>query len=173
MNRSSQPPVVRAMRDDDIPAVLAIQAECYATHLNEREAVVRRRLAAAPDTAWIGVCAGEPIAYLVAYRSQLGKITRLGNDFEQSIERDCLYLHDLAVSRRARGQGAASTLAHAARRFAENARLPHLALVSVQESRSFWEALGYRACEKLTQDQRCALASYQTPSHYMIRRLGA
>ena len=96
---------LRAMQERDIPAVLAIQEESYAAEVLEGEAVIRSRLAAFPQLAWVaedddGVC-----AYLFAYHSRLGKVTPLDGEFCTDGEADCLYLHDLAVAGRAAGRG--------------------------------------------------------------------
>lgn len=164
-------PAPRLMQANDVPAVLAIQAECYAPHLNESEAVIRHRLDTTPDTAWVLAVAGEVAAYLVGYRSQLGKITPLGRRFENPPVPDCLYLHDLAVSRRLRGTGIAATLVQKTHDFARAECLDHLALVSVQGSRRFWERLGYRSPETLSPEQTEALESYKTPCQYMVFQL--
>jgi len=41
------------MQERDIPAVLAIQEESYAAAVLEDEAVIRSRLAACPELAWV------------------------------------------------------------------------------------------------------------------------
>lgn len=164
-------PAPRLMQAHDVPAVLAIQAECYAPHLNESEAVIRHRLDATPDTAWVYTVAGEVAAYLVAYRSQLGKVTPLGGQFEIPPVPDCLYLHDLAVSRRLRGTGVAATLVQRTHDFAHAQRLKYSALVSVHSSRRFWERLGYRSPEALAPEQIRTLESYKTPCRYMVFRV--
>ena len=162
---------LRAMQARDIPAVMTIQEESYAAELLESEAVICNRLAACPQLAWVaeddeGVC-----AYLFAYRSRVGKVTPLDGEFQQHAEADCLYLHDLAVSRRANGRGIGPALV---RRNLEQARLQQLrysALVSVQQSEAFWSRLGYAAHRELEPPQACNLASYQIPAVYMVRAL--
>src|SRR4051812_37696776 len=98
------------MTQEDIPAVLALQAACYGSGMNGSEGVFRSRLAVAPDSAWLARDAQGLLAYLVTYRSRLGRLTLLGDDFAPAAMPDCLYLHDLAVSRRAQGKGLARQL---------------------------------------------------------------
>ena len=155
------------MRMHDIPDVLAVQAESYAPHMNEEESVVRRRFEAAPDTAWVVESAGAVTAYLVAYPSLLGQITPLAGSFTLPNQADCLYLHDLAVMRRNRGTGAATRLVERAFAFMRAQGLRHSALVAVQDSRHFWENLGYRPSEALSPAQENLLASYRTMAAYM------
>ncbi len=164
-------PTIRLMQADDVLDVLGIQAECYVPHMNESAAVIGLRLAAAPATNWVAELAGEVVAYLAAYPSLLGKVTPLGGCFEVPVTPDCLYLHDLAVSSCARGSGVGSALIRKARAVAAAAGLSHSALVSVQNSRQYWERQGYRVMDDLTAPQSASLASYEAPGWYMTCRI--
>ena len=162
---------LRAMQERDIPAVLAIQEESYAAGLLEDEAVIRARLAASPQLAWVAEDAHGVCGYLFAYRSRLGKVTPLDGAFRPDAEADCLYLHDLAVARRAAGRGIGPALVQHNLQQARTARLRYSALVSVQDSAGFWSRLGYRAHAGLDADQADNLASYRIPALYMVRSL--
>lgn len=162
---------LRAMQARDIPAVMSIQQESYAAEVLEEEAVIRTRFAACPQLAWVaedneGVC-----AYLFAYHSRVGKITPLDGEFQQHAEADCLYLHDLAVSRRANGRGIGPALVRLNLEQARSQQLRYSALVSVQESEAFWARLGYTEHTELEPPQVNNLASYQIPAVYMVRAL--
>lgn len=162
---------IRPMRRGDIPAVLAIQAEAYRTETLETEATIRGRFATSPDTAWVaegerGVC-----AYLVGYRSRVGRVTPLDGDFAPHAQGDSLYLHDLAVSTRANGRGLGPALVAAALAQARERGLRYSALVSVQGSKGFWERLGYAAEHALEPAQAANLATYAGPAYYMVKRL--
>jgi predicted N-acetyltransferase YhbS len=159
------------MQVRDIPAVMSIQEESYSAEVLESEAVIRDRLAACPQLAWVaeddeGVC-----AYLFAYRSRVGKVTPLDGMFQPHAEADCLYLHDLAVSRRANGRGIGPALVRKNLEQARTHQLRYSALVSVQESEAFWSRLGYAAHTELEPRQASNLASYQIPAVYMVRAL--
>ncbi|MEC5384857.1 GNAT family N-acetyltransferase [Uliginosibacterium sp. H3] len=162
---------IRLMTQADIPAALALQAECYGIGMNESEAVFRSRLDAAPDSAWLATDAQGALAYLVGYRSRLGKLTLLGDTFTPAAMPDCLYLHDLAVSPRAQGSGLARGLLLHAWSLAQREGLAYSALVSVQDSQRFWRKLGYEVWESLTADELAKLSSYTGPSYYMVRQL--
>lgn len=158
---------IRLMQQRDIPAVLAIQLEAYSADLQESAAVIGARLASAPGHAWVaedeeGVC-----AYLFAYQSQLGKVTPLDGDFEIPDRPDCLYLHDLAVARRAAGRRIGPALVHEALGQAHRQQLRFSALVSVQESSEFWSRLGYSP-RRPDPDHLEHLGSYQVPATYMV-----
>jgi ribosomal protein S18 acetylase RimI-like enzyme len=161
----------RLMTQADIPAVLALQAECYGIGMNESEAIFRSRLTTAPDSAWLASDAQGALAYLVTYRSHLGKLTLLGDTFTPAALPDCLYLHDLAVSPRAQGSGLARRLVEHVWAQALAEALTYSALVSVQDSQRFWRSLGYDVWDKLAADELDKLASYTGPSCYMVRQL--
>lgn len=159
------------MFQTDVPAVLNVQRECYAAVTLEDEATIRARLDTAPDSAWIaederGVC-----AYLVCYRSSVGKVTPLGGHFDIPRDPDSLYLHDLAISRRGKGAGTGSMLVRHALAQAAVEGLRYSTLVSVQDSRPFWQRLGYEVFEPLERAQSTNLRSYEGQAWYMVKAL--
>jgi len=155
------------MAEADLDAVLAVQAACYPPAMQEAADVVRARLRASPDTVLVARDADGVCAYLFAYPSRLGKVTALGGAFPVPQAPDTLYLHDLAVAPRAAGQGVARRLVDAM--LARAGGMRHSALVSVQESRRFWESLGYMAAA----GDAAALATYPGDALYMTKRLSA
>ena len=159
------------MQRADLPAILAIQDECYPEEMCEDAAVVQQRLAVAGEHAWVAKDDAGACAYLFGYLSQVGKVTRLGAGFEQSAQPDCLYLHDLAVSPRAKGLGLGPWLVVHALESARARKLGSSALVSVQQSRVFWERLGYRVHDDLGEAELRDLATYASPAWYMVKPL--
>lgn len=167
--RQHQEGAVRSMNETDLPAVLAVQAACYPPAMQEAAAVVLARLRAAPGTTLVasdeeGVC-----AYVFAYPSRLGQLTPLGAPFLLADAPDTLYIHDLAVAPRALGRGLARALAQALMARGRAQGLRHGALVSVQDSRRFWEGLGYRL--DAARPPCPVLASYPDGALYMTRAL--
>ena len=155
------------MAEADLDGVLAVQAACYPPAMQEAADVVRARLRASPDTVLVARDADGVCAYLFAYPSRLGKVTPLGGAFAVPDAPDTLYLHDLAVAPRAAGQGVARRLVDAM--LARAGGLRHSALVSVQDSRRFWESLGYLPAA----GDPAALATYPAGALYMAKGLSA
>ncbi|MCX7252197.1 MAG: GNAT family N-acetyltransferase [Burkholderiales bacterium] len=156
----------------DIASVLRLQAQCYLPDNIESEAVIRARLASAPDTAWIAETDGKACAYLVGYRSRLGQVGVLGDDFEPADTPDCLYLHDLAVGAQARGLGLGPRLVAHALSQARREKLAWAALVSVQDSQPFWRQQGFAARQLDDPGQELALSNYAgAPACYMTQEL--
>jgi predicted N-acetyltransferase YhbS len=158
---------IAPMAAADLEAVLAVQAACYPPAMQEAADVVLARLRASPDTVLVARDAAGVCGYLFAYPSRLGKVTPLGGRFTVAAQPDTLYLHDVAVAPRAAGQGVARRLVAAL--LARAGGLRHSALVSVQDSRAFWERLGYA---EATGDA-AALATYPAGALYMARALSA
>jgi ribosomal protein S18 acetylase RimI-like enzyme len=159
---------IRSMTAADLPAVMQIQAQCYAPSLLESAAVIARRLHNNPQQCWVaedtlGVC-----AYLFAYPSKLGSITPLDGDFPRHAAPDCLYLHDLAVANRAAGRGIGPQLVAHGLNHARDQALPWSALVSVQDSAGFWNRQGFAQEPTLDERQRGVLQSYRIPARYLV-----
>lgn len=165
--------LLRRLTRADLPAVMAVQADCYTPAMVEPEDTLRRRLAVAGDFAWVAAADEDVRAYLVGYPSRLGKVTALGAAFTVAADPDCLYLHDLAVSPRAAGSGLGPALVRHAWAAAQDRGLAQSALVSVQDSRPFWERLGYEDAGATDAAGRAALASYGGGACYLRRALAA
>lgn len=171
-SQSLQPWRLRPMRAQDLPAVLAIQREAYQAELHEDAAAFRQRLHSAPALARVAEDAEGVCAYLFGYRSRLGQVTPLDGEFAEAHDPDCLYLHDLAVARRAAGRGLGPALVAELLASGRASRLRHSALVAVQESQAFWRRLGYRPASRLDARQQAHLDSYGVPALYMVQALG-
>lgn len=163
--------ICRAMQLPDLADVIRIQSEAYADEILETGEVIAQRFAQTADTSWVVERCGEVCGYLVGYYATLGEVSPLGYGFSHKPAADTLYLHDLAISRSAIGYGLGPLIVnHALAQVPQNA-LAHAALVSVQNSKGFWEKLGFVAFEDLMQAQRQHLETYAGPAFYMVKPL--
>jgi predicted N-acetyltransferase YhbS len=165
------PAILRPMTEDDLHAVLAVQAACYPPSMQEPGEVVLARLRCAPSTTLVACDADGVCAYAFAYPSRLGRITPLHAGFTPAPAADALYMHDLAVHPRAHGQGLGRQLAQALFGAARRQGLRHGALVAVLDARAFWENLGFAAAAP--GQGSAALASYPGEAVYMTRLIDA
>lgn len=164
---------LRPVRAADLDAILQVQAACYPPSMQESAQVVQARIAAAAGTSFVATHHnGAILAYVFAYRSRLGAVTPLDAEFDVDPDGDALYLHDLAVAPAAAGSGLGRRLAARLLAQAREAQLAWCALVSVQDTRGFWERLGYRAAASVQEDAPAALTSYPAPALYMVRAAG-
>ena len=108
------------------------------------------------------------MAYLAAYWSRPGAITPLNGDFADYADASVLYLHDMAVSSVAAGQGLAQRLVQAVKTQARARGVQRTALVSVQGSQLYWERQGYKADDVTNAAQQQHLASYGEGALYMV-----
>lgn len=161
--------ICRAMQLCDIVDVIRIQAEAYIDEILETEEVIRARFAQTPDTSWVVERSGEVCGYLVGYQSVVGEVSPWGSAFMHKAESTTLYLHDLAISKSATGCGLGPLLVNHALMEACQRALCAAALVSVQNSKSFWQKLGFNEFAQLDEIQQRNLASYSGPAIYMTR----
>lgn len=152
----------------DVDAVLRIQAQCYGEGFVEPREVFVRRLQSAGHCSWAAVQGGEVMAYLAAYWSRPERITPLHGDFACYEDASVLYLHDMAVSEAAAGQGLARRMVDAAKAQARQRGIVQTALVSVQGSQSYWERQGYAVSIVKNAAQQQHLASYGGDAVYMV-----
>ncbi len=161
----------RAMQEHDLVDVIRIQAEAYIDEILETDEVIHARFAQTPDTSWVVERANKVCGYLVGYQSVLGEVSPWGSEFTHKPDASALYLHDLAISKSAAGSGLGPMLVNHALMIGQQRRLRAAALVSVQNSKSFWEKLGFIESAQLDEIQRNNLASYAGPAIYMVREL--
>lgn len=163
---------IRTMTAQDISALERIQEEAYGAYFLEPADVIAARLHASPHTAWVAEKGGEVCAYLVGYLSEREKITKLHEPFTNAPDANCLYLHDLALSPSAQGQGIARGLIETAEKFARGKNLNALALLSVQNSKEFWQKFGFEEYFDLDEAAHANLATYLTDgqdAYYMVK----
>lgn len=163
---------IRLMQSTDLPAVIKLQDRCYAAELFEPADVVTNRFKTCAETCWVALYQDKLWGYLFCYPSVAGKIGGLAEDFQKAQFADCLYLHDMAVSSDARGQGVAKALLTQAERYAIEQQFHQLALVAVQNSASYWQQQGFLPVLDITPQQQQALASYTgQQAQYLQKRL--
>lgn len=159
---------LRALGAADVDGVLRIQAQCYGEGFVEPREVFERRLQVAGHCSWAAEQDGVLLAYLAAYWSRPGAITPFNGDFVGYADASVLYLHDMAVSSAAAGQGLARRMVEAVKVQARERGVRHTALVSVQGSQLYWERQGYVVESVTNAAQQQHLASYGEGALYMV-----
>ncbi len=162
---------LRPLLTSDLTDLFEVQLACYGAHFVEDAQVFERRLASPANCSLALELDGRVLAYLAAYRTSLGKVTPLHGDFATGDAPNTLYLHDLAVHPRLKGQGAAGALLRSACDQALRQGLIHSSLVSVQDSATFWRAMGYVARTLDDPLQQALLEGYGAGAVYMEKRL--
>lgn len=163
-----RPPIVRTMREEDIHAVLKIQADCY-TELNPESAEsLLAKLAASPSTCFIASIEQRQIGYLISIPWMRSSPPLLNAPTCQlPSSPDCLYLHDLSVQPASRGSNAGQLLIAAFMEQLAALRLHCAALVAVQGSGAYWQRHGFHVVDP-SQELETKLSSYGPNVHYMM-----
>lgn len=165
---------VRVMRENDLTAIEAIQAEAYAGYFLESVDVIAQRFHLSPTTAWVVEREGQVCAYLVGYWSKVGKVNPLNAPFAPVNDARCLYLHDLALLKSAQGYGLSKKLIGVAIEYALHNSAQALALLSVQNSKGFWQGFGFSEFFDLENVQQENLNTYldgNSSAFYMVKAL--
>jgi predicted N-acetyltransferase YhbS len=158
---------IRMMTEADIPAVLEIQAICYTELTPESDASLHAKLRASQSTCFIASLGGDTVGYLIALPWEFSSPPVLNAaTCRLPPSPDCLYLHDLAVSPRARRFGTGRALVEAFLARLSESGLGRASLVAVQDSAPYWERYGFRAVP-LSAPLHARLSSYGASVAYM------
>lgn len=162
---------VRAMRVEDMEAVLEVQLRCYDAAKLESSQSFLAKLNASPTTCFIACVADAPVAYLVAVPTEAGNPPPL-NGMTYLVPRaaNALYLHDLAVHPEARGSGVSSALVEAYFHVLKESKAQFGCLTAVNESCTYWERYGFRSAT-LAEVRSGHMASYGEGARYMSMRV--
>lgn len=83
-----------------------------------------------------------------------------------------LFIHDLAISPKARGLGLAKALVTAALDWARNQKLEFASLIAVQDSQSFWQRFGFMERPDITaRFEKIVRKNYQVDFTFMVTKL--
>ena len=165
---------IRLMSLNDLISIEYIQAEAYAGYFLESADVIAQRFHLSPTTTWVAERDGQVCAYLVGCWSKVGKINPLNAPFALVENANCLYLHDLALLKVAQGFGVGKKLIRAATEHALKNSAQALALLSVQNSKEFWQGFGFSEFVELEKIQQENLNTYlngNDVAFYMVKSL--
>ncbi len=165
---------LRPLRVADVPAVLAVQAQCYEPQFLESAQAFEAKLKAvqAHDTCWIATAGdGQPLAYVLSLPACADSLPALdASSAELPVQPHLLYLHDLAVARRAL-DGTGGPAGGLDRATCQQLGLRQLGLVAVQGSVPFWRRHGFEPLSHLPKALAQKLASFGAEACFMQRVL--
>ena len=164
--------VVEALRAQDMPAVMRIQAQGYTAIVPESLASMSAKLQAAPRTCHAAWRQGELVGYLLALPVRglaLPALDSPGCAIDPAA--DALYLHDLALAPAARGSGAGQALVERTLAVGAQLGLQRALLVAIQGSAPYWQRQGFDLLDPSSPALRAKLASYGADAQLMQRPL--
>jgi ribosomal protein S18 acetylase RimI-like enzyme len=154
---------LRAIRADDWPEVLAIQAECYTQLDPEPLTVLQSKWLCSPRSCFAITHRGRLVGYCLAHPWVVDLPPALYQELNTLPGADSLYLHDIAISARARGLGAGRLALERLEGLARELGLGSLSLVAVQGADGYWQKMGFQR-----QNIAKSLASYTDDACYMV-----
>jgi GNAT superfamily N-acetyltransferase len=157
----------RPMTPDDIHAVDEIGGIVHPNY-PEDIAVLKNRLALFPAGCFVADGEDARLGYAVSHPSVIGRPAPLNTVIDAlPQEADCLFLHDIALTEASRGRGLGRSLLEKLTDVATSRGFARLGLVSVNNSRAYWQAQGFRVLAP--NDALAAkLASYEADAAYMV-----
>jgi GNAT superfamily N-acetyltransferase len=164
-------PTLRPMTTDDLDAVMDIMRDAYAPQFFEEREVLANKLTLFPPGCWVCMVGTDVIAYLFSHPSMFNDPPALNskmNRFPDSA--NCYYIHDLAIRRKYQGQVIGHLLAEKASEIAGSQNVSLMALVSVQQSQSFWAKQGF-VTTSVSREVRDKLRAYSEDANYMSRNI--
>ena len=157
---------LRALSVHDAPAIVKVQEACYGPSLIEPDRALLSKMLLFSMGAWGCFSDGELVAYMICIPAAGDEVVPWGHPTTSLPSRpDRLYIHDLAVRPKYRGQGIASELVRKAEGIASWFGHRYLALVSVQGTERFWTGQGFEP----VREQEYVPG---VPSTYMIKPMG-
>jgi GNAT superfamily N-acetyltransferase len=158
------------MQASDIDGVVAVARVAFPDHFEAR-ACFEERLALFWQGCFVLGCGGSVKGYLIAYPWPLGSIPPLDSLLGGlPADRDAFYLHDLALHPQVRGQGHARPIVERVIKALRDAGGSRVALVSVNDTLSFWRGMGFVPVDGDAGVAR-KLASYGDGARYMVREV--
>jgi len=136
-------PTIRPMTIEDLPGIDQVQRASFAPAFWEDMSMFKEIIEHAPSFCVLAENKGEVLGYVLAYPSLLER-----DDFENGWrdltgDETYIYVHDLSITPNGRGQGLARQLFNALDFAAKDNGFTNFAGIAVQESKGFWEKLGF------------------------------
>lgn len=130
--------------ESDIDTLDKIARQIHPT-LPERKEVFAEKLRLFPEGCFKLMWKGKMVGYAISHPWKLFSIPPL-DAFLQALPQDpdCIYIHDVAVLREARGRNAAGLFISKVSQVARECGISHLACVSVYGTDVLWSRFGFR-----------------------------
>ncbi|MFP8966193.1 GNAT family N-acetyltransferase [Pokkaliibacter sp. CJK22405] len=124
--------------------ILQVQDEAYQDLESEALHVLQSKWQASPDTCFVYRSSRQDVlGYLLAHPWQGEQPPKLYQALSPVTGTDTLYLHDMAVSASAQGEGVGRKLSSALLQVAKASGFSRIMLVAVQGAHTYWQKMGF------------------------------
>lgn len=125
--------------------ILEIQDEAYHEFGPEDLDVLKSKQSASPETCFVYISEQDDIlGYLLAHPWHGSQPPKLFEPLPDIWHSDSLFLHDMAVSSRSKGQGIGRSMMAELIKVSVQKGVKRITLVAVQGADSFWSLLGFK-----------------------------
>ena len=150
--------IIEPITTEYIQLVEDLGTEIYPSNYYEGRESFKSKIIGYPKGCFLARIYKEVLGYIISFPYVLNEVYPINEHYTETLEPNCLYIHDLCVSKNHRGEGIAKALVE---KVFENQLSPK-ALVSVLNSERFWNKFGF--VSQNTFDY------YGGSGHYMIRQ---
>ena len=160
---------IRPARASDDGEFVRIETDAYAPEFLESPRAFLAKLRAFPSGCKIADVSDESVGYLISHPWTHENVPRLNWEaFALPPSPDVFFIHSVTVMRAYQNRGIGYALAKAAIAVGQAHGFSRFTLISVQNSISFWQKLGFKPVESLPQSLLQKLADYGDSSTYMV-----
>ncbi len=139
---------IKSIQADLWPEILWIQAEVYQDVEPETVEVLQSKWQQSPECCFVYLEDGQVLGYLLAHAWNSDEPPKLFSPLPPDSKGSILFLHDLAISVKAHGEGLGTTMIVQLCELARQHTFTQIRLVAVQDSLSFWQKQGLVALPK-------------------------
>ena len=157
---------LRNIGSEDWKTILLIQEECYPDIEPESLSVLQSKWQCSPQTCFVIEVKKRVVGYCLAHPWTLDSPPSLEQVITQVERADTLYLHDIALSADAQGQGAGRAAFEKLLTLAQQLSFDSVSLVAVQGASSYWKKHGF-----VRQVIDKSLKSYTADACYMVLKI--
>ncbi len=137
--------IIRHINNDDWSAILAIQAECYPEIAHETLSTLQSKVSVSPDTCYVIQFKTQVVGYCLAHPWLIAQPPSLEQQISAVTAPNTLYLHDIALSAKARGIKAGENTFNLLKQKAKELNFDTLSLVAVGGADTYWQRLGFKS----------------------------
>lgn len=134
---------IKAINEETWSDIAKIQAEVYYQIEPESLEVLQSKWLRSPESCFVYEKSAKVLGYLLAHSWSREMPPKLYQPLPADTEGSILFLHDLAISSAATGEGLGKKMVSHLLKIAKRSGFQQLRLVSVQDSLGFWQKQGF------------------------------
>lgn len=158
---------LRPLTHADLSAAVEIQNAVYLPLYRESAPILGSRITTAPTCCWGAFEDDNLAAYILSHPWPAGSPPAIGETLTAGPRGDNWFIHDLAISPKARGLGLGRALVARGARSARELGLIRADLIAVQGAANFWGRFGFAPPEHMPPGVAAKVAAYGPDAHYL------